>query len=185
MADEELAIDFSDLVEELDFDQVFANCNSCGDTGVLDEDCWCGGMFNISRDPNVLPVDPNIVPVEVPTTPAAGNSASNTIDEFNCWWGGRVIISDYSSGIHVSCTTYLEPAVPWESHHPFRELNVASSKPAVPRNHPFGEPNFNPQDVGAKPGADGEEPESHRCTGCGCVDLFHQQSPFACLCGIL
>jgi hypothetical protein len=72
-----------------------------GDIKVLTKECWCGGIFDVSRDPNV---------VEIP---------------------------------HV-----LEP-----------------------------------QEVGAMPSVDRVEAESCRCTSCGCIDLFHQLSPFACLYG--
>ena len=43
MAAEE-ANEFSDVFKE--FDPMFANCNNCGDTGLITKTCWCGGTFD-------------------------------------------------------------------------------------------------------------------------------------------
>jgi len=141
--------EFSDSFEE--FEQVFANCNECGDIGVLEKECWCGGTFDVSRDPNVVPVD-----VEVPANEPTVSASVPIVEAFNQLWGGRALMNG------------LRTQVEDPPQNPHVEIPL--------RKH---------QDVGAKPSTDGVEPESRRCTGCGSIDLFHQQSPFACLCGSL
>ena len=167
---EELNLDeliFEDSVEELEVAETFANCNSCGDIGVLAKDCWCGGCFNISRDPNVF--------ADQVLEHAAHDAISperwcDTVSPGG--WnpaGSRPVVS----------TEPAAPAAPWG-------LNALGEPAADPR--PIcvstGEP-LSPGDFGPKPGVDGEEPESRRCTRCGGIDCFFQTPPFKCLCGSL
>ncbi len=39
--------DFAHAIHNLKL--TFADCNECGDIGVLAEECWCGGRFNVRR----------------------------------------------------------------------------------------------------------------------------------------
>jgi len=158
---------FEDSVEELEVAQTFANCNSCGDIGVLEKDCWCGGCFDISRNPDVFAdqvlqhaardADPPVRWADT-VSPGGWNSA-----------GSRPVVS----------TEPDTPGAPWGR-------NALGEPNPFPRPIHFatGEP-LSPGDFGPKPGVDGEEPESRLCTGCGNIDLFLQTPPFQCLCGSL
>ena len=102
------------LFEE--FDPMFANCNNCGDTGVMTKACWCGGSFKPTNVPSSMLSDatidgPSIAPLEEPINVSFCGSSTIT---------------------------------------------------------------------GPKSCADGEVPESRCYTNCGMIDMFHQQSPFAC-----
>jgi hypothetical protein len=167
---EELNLDeliFEDSVEELEVAETFANCNSCGDIGVLAKDCWCGGCFNISRDPNVF--------ADQVLEHAAHDAISperwcDTVSPGG--WnpaGSRPVVS----------TEPAAPAAPWG----LNALGEPAADPC-PICVSTGEP-LSPGDFGPKPGVDGEEPESRRCTRCGGIDCFFQTPPFKCLCGSL
>jgi hypothetical protein len=186
---------FEDSVEELEFAQIFANCNSCGDIGVLEKDCWCGGCFNISRDPNVF-VD-QVLESAARDNQVLESAARDTVSPGG-WTpaGSRPVVS----------TEPAAPAVPWSDIVSSGGWNpagsVVSTEPAAPAApwglNALGEPAACPQyfcastgeplspgDVGPKPAVDGEEPESRLCTGCGSIDHFFQTPPFKCLCGSL
>ena len=152
---------FEDSVEELEVAQIFANCNSCGDIGVLEKDCWCGGCFNISRDPNVFS---GLFEPAAPHDALRNRNAVST--------GGW----EHAASRPIAST---EPAAPWG-------LNALGEPAARPQMIccSTGEP-LSPGDFGPKPCADGEEPESRLCTGCGGIDRFLLTPPFACLCGNL
>ena len=182
---EELNLDeliFEDSVEELEVAETFANCNSCGDIGVLEKDCWCGGCFNISRDPNVF-VDQVLESAARDTvSPGGWNPVVSTEPAAPAVpWADTVSPGGWNpAGSHpVVSTEPAAPAAPWG-------LNALGEPAACPQYicASTGEP-LSPGDFGPKPGVDGEEPESRLCTGCGSIDHFFQTPPFKCLCGSL
>ena len=73
LADEEAA-EFSDSFKGCE--PILANCNNCGDTGVINGTCLCGGkLFDYDYDPpntvpvDVLPIEPDVLaadPVQIP-----------------------------------------------------------------------------------------------------------------------
>ena len=167
---DELDLVFEDSVEELEFAQIFANCNSCGDIGVLEKDCWCGGCFDVSRNPTVVADQ-----ILEPTARDAG--WGDTVSPGG--WGDTVSPGGWNSTGSIVSTKPDAPGAPWGR-------NSLGEPNPFPRPVCFstGEP-LSPGDFGPKPGMDGEEPESRRCTSCGSIDHFRQTPPFKCLCGSL